>query len=464
MLYSTPNKIRYKLLLTPYKDVIQVSLPLVLSTGSTMVMEFTDRVFLGNYSLDALAAAAPAGITAFLFASFFLGVAGYVNVFIAQYTGSGDNEGVGASLWQGIYFAILGAIFMAILATCAVPIFSIIGHNQDIQQLEVIYFRILCFGAGASLVGATLSCFYSGRGFTRTVMLIHMAGTLFNIPLDYALINGKWGLPELGIEGAAIATVSSWIFIASIFAVLIFNKKNNQQFHLFDKCSLRPDLFMRLMKYGLPGGAQFFLDILVFTFFILMVGRLGKTELAVTNLVLSINGLSYMPMWGFSIGVSTLVGQAMGKDKPDDAVIAARSTAHIALVYVFFMIFIFLFIPEPLIKLFLSNSLKVVETEPLIEMGTILLRFVALFLFFDSLVIIYSGALKGAGDSQFVMWSIISVSLIFLFVPVWFGINRFGMGLYFSWSCITAYLLVLFIIVITRYNNGKWKEIRILDH
>lgn len=455
---------RYKPDLSDYKEVVQISIPLVLSMGSTMVMEFTDRVFLGNYSLNALAAATPAGISGFLFASFFLGVAGYVNVFIAQYSGAKNKAGVGASLWQGIYFAIFGSFFMAILAMAAVPLFSIIGHSQEIQQLEVIYFRILCLGAGANIIGATLSSFYSGRGFTRTVMLVQIAGTLFNIPLDYALINGKWGAPELGIEGAAIATVSSWILIAVIFAILTFSRKNRREFHLVDNKAFDPELFMRLMKYGIPGGAQFCLDIMVFAFFILMVGRLGTNELAVTNLVLSINGLSYMPMWGFSIGVSTLVGQAMGRQKPDDAVIAAKATAHIALIYVLFLIIIFLFRPEPLIRLFLSNDLAMATTAPLIEMGIILLRFVSLYLFFDSIVIIYTGVLKGAGDSGFIMWSIISVSIVFLFIPVWFGIHLFGMGLYFSWSCITAYLLVLFVIVVIRYNKGKWKEIKIIEH
>jgi len=441
-----------------------MSIPLVLSMGSTMIMEFTDRVFLGNYSLDALAAATPAGISSFLFVSFFLGVAGYVNVFIAQYTGAGDKAGVGVSLWQGIYFAMFGSLFMVLLAMAATPIFSAIGHAPEIQQLEVIYFRILCFGSGANIIGVTLSCFYSGRGFTRTVMLTQIAGTLLNIPLDYALINGKWGFPELGIQGAAIATVFSWILIAAIFITLIFNRKNSREFQLLDKWAFNSELFMRLMKYGVPGGAQFFLDIMVFTFFVIMVGRLGKTELAVTNLVLSINGLSYMPMWGFSIGVSTLVGQAMGKKRPEDAVVAARSTAHIALIYVFCMIVIFLLTPEPLIQLFLPENLTPAETEPIIEMGTILLRFVAIYLFFDSIVIIYTGVLKGAGDSSFIMWSIMSASLIFLFIPIWFGINRFGMGLYFSWSCITAYLMVLFIMVISRYNNGKWKELAIIEH
>ena len=445
-----------------YQKVITISLPLVLSMGATTVMEFTDRVFLGNYDLNALAAATPAGITSFLFTSFFLGVAGYVNVFIAQYTGAEDSSGVGASLWQGIYFALLGTVFMATLSLAAGPIFFLIGHGPMIQSLEVIYFRILCLGTGISLLGATFSTFFTGRGLTRVVMIIHITGTLFNIPLDYALINGKWGFPELGIRGAAIATVAAWGLMTILLGFLVFTHANNRRFHVWEEKRFRPVLFMRLMKFGLPGGAQFFLDILVFTFFILMVGRLGRDELAVTNLVLSINSLSYMPMMGFSMGVSTLVGQAIGAGSPQSAQAATRATTHIALAYLAILIPLFILLPEPLIRLFLPQD-PGMDIGPLIKMGTVLLKFVAAYLFFDSLFIIYTGVLKGAGDSRYVMWCMVGTATLLLFLPVCTATTYWHAGLYFIWCCITLYLVVLFFLVMVRYQRGKWKTMSVIE-
>ena len=442
---------------------MEVSLPLVLSMGATTVMEFTDRIFLGNHSLVELAAATPAGITSFLFTAFFIGVASYANVFIAQYTGAGEHEMVGTSLWQGLYFAILGALFMIFLAQMAQPLFAFINHSPEVQRLEVIYFRILCFGTGFSLIGTTLSCFYSGRGLTWTVMVIQSAGTLVNIPLDYALIYGKWGFPELGIQGAATATVFSWFLIATLFALTIFTRTNQIQFKVWSARSFNPKLFLRMMHFGIPGGFQFFLEILAFTFFILMVGRLGDQELVVTNLVLSINAMAYMPMFGFSMGVSTLVGQAMGGREPEVAQDAARSTAHIALIYVLFLSIIFLFLPEPLIKLFLPSGSAAATTSSIIAMGTILLRFVAVYLFFDALAIIYTGVLKGAGDTRFVMTTMLTSSTLFLFIPVWVGVFKMGLGLYFSWSCITFYIFVLYLVLFARYRGGEWKRIQVIQ-
>ena len=96
-----------------------------------------------------------------------------------------------------------------------------------------------------------------------------------NIPLDYCLIYGAGPFPELGIVGAGIATVTSQVFTTCLFALLVFSKNHNKRFGVLAKIGLERELFGRLMRYGLPGGVQFFLEIFAFTFFIFMVGRLG---------------------------------------------------------------------------------------------------------------------------------------------------------------------------------------------
>ena len=126
-----------------YSSVITVSLPLVLSMAATTVMEFTDRVFLANYSLEAIAAALPAGITVFLFLTFFSGISAYMNVFIAQYKGAGAEHRIGLCLWQVIYFSILAAFLLMALSWAAKSIFELGGHSPAIQKQEIIYFRTL---------------------------------------------------------------------------------------------------------------------------------------------------------------------------------------------------------------------------------------------------------------------------------------------------------------------------------
>ena len=436
---------------------------MVLSMAATTVMEFTDRIFLANYDMDAIAAAVPAGIVVFLLISLFGGIAGYLNVFIAQYTGAGANHRIGACLWQGIYFSLFSGVVLWGISHMGEPLFRWGGHDIRVQALEKIYFEIMCAGGGLSVLGAGLSCFFSGRGETRPVMVVTTMGMLFNIPLDYALINGWWVFPELGIRGAAIATVLSWGLIAVIYIGLIFNRTHAQRFGVYSHRSVDWELTGRLIRFGVPGSLQFCMDVLAFTFFIFMVGRIGRMELAVTNIVMSINSLAFMPAMGFSMGLSTLVGQALGRNRPDLARRAAADTRRLLLVYIFFLDLIFVFCPVFLLDLFSSATTHAAEYNRMMETGANLLRIVAVYVFFDALYMSFVGVLKGAGDTRFIMISIGVTGFFVMVLPIYIGIEFFGGGIYYSWVVASLFILSLFSVTFWRYRLGRWQSMRVLE-
>ncbi|MFW5490362.1 MAG: MATE family efflux transporter [Desulfovibrio sp.] len=447
-----------------YKDVLHISLPLIASMGATTLMQFTDRIFLGHYSLESLAAVLPAGITVFLFISFFMGVGSYTNVFIAQYTGANRPEQVGSATWQGVYFSLFAAAILASLCFAAEFIFSLAGHSPEIQELEVAYFRISCLGSGFCILEASLAGFFSGRGITRVVMIANLLGACVNIPLDYLLINGIWIFPEIGIRGAAWATVAGWAVIALVYILLIFNQENERRFCIFSARTFSLDKFRRLLRYGLPNGVQFFLDIFAINFFIFMVGRIGSLELAATNIVFSLDVLAFLPMVGLSIGVGTLVGQAIGANKPDNARYATISALHLGLFYMGVMALIFVSLPEFLIRLFSSDTLMPAgDFTRIIEIGTILLRFVAVYTLMDAVCLVIMGTLKGAGDVHYVMRTLGLTSLIAMVLPLYVGMVVFHLGIYFAWTCLTLYVLAILCIITRRYRSGAWADMKIIE-
>lgn len=450
-----------------YRDVLRVSLPLVVSMGSVTLMQFTDRLFLGRYSLDSIAASMPAGVLAFMFLSFFMGTGEYVNVFIAQYTGMGRPERVAHSLWQGIWFACASGVLLAALSLLGPGLFDLAGHPPGVRALEDTYFRILMLGNGLVVLQVVLSCYYSGRGLTRTVMLVNVLGTVVNIPLDYALINGVsvFGLPlapELGIAGAGLATVTAWGVMFAAYAWLLFGRKNEQAKILRAAMSFDKELFGRLMRYGMPGGVHFFVDIFAVTFFVFMVGRLGTVELAATNIVFALNSLAFLPMIGFSIGVSILVGQALGREAPDDAHRVTMNTLHMTVAYMFCFAFVFIFLPKPLSALFMPRGMSPGEFAPIQEITVMLLRLVAIYSFFDAFVMIFYGALKGAGDTRFVMIAMACMALFVIVIPVYLAIEVAGSGILAPWLFFTSYILGLSIILGARYRKGAWRTMRVV--
>jgi len=439
-------------------------MPLVISMLSSTVMTFTDRIFLGNYSMEALGASLPASIAAFLFLSFFFGVVEYIGVFVSQYTGAQQHERVGAALWQGLWFCVPSGLFLASLWFVAEPLFQLGGHAPEVQELEIVYFRILTIGGGPFLIGICLSCFFSGRGITKPVMVVNMAAAGINIPLDYCLINGIGPFPELGIVGAGLATVCGYTLPAICFGLLVFTKENEKLFRVRSAYKVLPDLFKRFMHFGLPGGVQFFLDIFGISFFVFMVGRLGGVELAATNIAISIDTLAFLPAMGMSIAASIMVGQAMGSGKPGDAVYSTKSVLHLALAYMGFMGVIFVLFPGPLLELFRTRGEAGSDFGSVVDMGTVLLRYVAAFTLIDAVAIVYMGALKGAGDTKFIMQAMGLASFGCLVIPIsimtYYGVA----GVHGPWACLLAYVTVLAFVFMYRFRKGGWRSIRVIEH
>ncbi len=157
------------------RELVRVALPLVISSGSASLMYVMDRIFLTRYSADAMAATLPAGMLHWMLVSLPFGTAGYVNAFVAQYSGAGEPRRIGAVLWQGIYFAFLAGLVLLAIVPLAPAIFVWFNHAPEIRRLETEFFSVLCYGAFPLLLENTLACFWSGRGKTRMIMCVNVA-------------------------------------------------------------------------------------------------------------------------------------------------------------------------------------------------------------------------------------------------------------------------------------------------
>lgn len=443
-----------------YREVLKVAVPLILSTGSWSIQHFVDRMFLTWYSREALAAALPAGMLSFTFASFFMGTASYVNTFVAQYTGADRPQQVGRSVWQGVYFGLLAGVFMMGLYPFAAQIFEWVGHDPEVRALEATYFQIMCIG-GFNIAGAALSAFFTGRGKTMTVMWVNFAVTALNIVLDYAWIFGHWGLPRWGIEGAAWATVIARVFGTAVFVVLILRPEHRKRFNTLGGWRPNPALFRRLMRFGLPNGVQFMLEILAFSMFIMLVGRLGAVELAATNIASNINTLAFLPMLGVGIAVSTLVGRHLGEDRPDLAEKSTWSAFHLALAYMGMMAAGYVLLPHLFLLPFASGA-DAERFAPVWQVCVALLRFVAVYSLFDGMYIVFSAGVKGAGDTRFVMKVSLLLSWTLMVIPVYLAVT-YGRSLYLAWTFTSAYIISIGIVFLFRFRSGKWKSMRVIE-
>ncbi|MEZ0577010.1 MATE family efflux transporter [Halodesulfovibrio aestuarii] len=446
-----------------YRDVLNIGLPLVVSLGSTTAMEFTDRVFLSNYSLISIAAALPAAMVNLVFLLFALGISAYSSVFIAQYYGACKYDKIGSIVWQAIYFCCFAWVFLAALALLAEPFFTFIGHGPEVQKEEIIYFSILTIGSGFALIANAIGCFFTGLGQTRPNMVVNIIAVVINIPLDYMLINGVWIFPEMGIAGAALATVSSWAMQLVMYALLVFKPKNETVYNVISSWRFDKALFGQMMRYGVPSGVNNFFDVFAFTVFVMVIGRLGETELAASNIVLSINSLAFLPVIGLHIAASILVGQAMGRHDVEQATVATHSVLHMALLWMGTFGAIFLLFPYQLTSFFKPADISAEQFFLIQSMCQVLLAYVAFFCIQDAIALIFFGALKGAGDTMYVMWTIALCATFGLGVPIFISRFVFDAGLHTLWVMLIVYVCILALAAYTRFRSGKWKEIQLIE-
>ena len=457
------------------RDVLRLAFPLILSTSSSTIQMFVDRMFLMWHSSEAMSAAMPAGITSFIFVSFFMGTAGYVNTFVAQYTGAGRDSRVGPAVWQGIYFSLFAGVLAVFLIPCAKSIFGWFGHDPVVQQYEVIYFRIMCMGIAPCLIATTVSCFFTGRGKTWVIFYVNVTATIVNIILDYCLIfdhigPAGWQIAGggMGIAGAAYATVIANCVSAVGFSILFFGRKNRRKFATLSGAKLDFGLFGRLMRFGLPNGVQFMLDIMAFALFVNIVGGIDKISLAATTITFQLNMLAFLPMIGFGIALTTLVGQSLGKNKPEIAKRSTWSAFYMTFTYMSLIAVGFWFLPD----MFLYPFEAGVRTENIEEFMAIksiaktLLCFVSFYCLFDAGNIIFSATLKGAGDTRFVMLLSVCLSWTTMVMPTYLAIkNQWGPcgGLYLAWGFTTGYVCILAAAFFIRFMHGKWKSMRVIE-
>ncbi|MEW6531131.1 MAG: MATE family efflux transporter [Thermodesulfobacteriota bacterium] len=447
-----------------YREVIRIAGPLILATGSLTLTLFVDRLFLAWHSEASVAAASPAGITYFTLCSLFMGTAQYVNSIVAQYHGAGDRPACARAVWQGIFFAIISMPFILACIPLGWWIFAWSAHGEKLVQLEQDYYTLLMMGGLLLPMNAALSSFFSGRGKTWTILWGNALGNGVNTVLAYVLIFGKLGLPELGIRGAGIATAISQVCPVIYWGYLFLSPQQQEAYQTRRQLRWDRGLFLLIVRYGIPAGLQLFLDVAAFALFVLLVGRLGERDLAVSNIVVSIEMLSFLPMWGMSIATATMVGQYIGGDKLRVAEKSVRSALKLAFVYMGIMSFLYLLFPATFLELFRSGAHSEEGFQEIVAKGATILRLVAVYSLFDTLFIIYSGALKGAGDTRFAMWAQVLLAWFVFVPPVYLLIQYFNASLTIAWTWSVVYVILLGLVFRSRYRTGLWKQIRMLNH
>ncbi|PKQ60442.1 MATE family efflux transporter [Labilibaculum filiforme] len=350
-----------------YKSIWKIAYPIILGSAAQNIIALTDTAFLGHLSETALGAAAIATIFYFAIVMLAWGFGLGAQIVIARRVGEGNRKLVGKTFDHSLYFlVILAVVLVGFMELQAPPILKAIVKSDAIYGASIEYISYRAWGILFACVNILFRAFYIGVAKTKIIGYSTIFMAIVNIFFDYVLIFGKWGFPEMGIKGAAIASVIAELFVMVFFIIYTLKRVPFKTYALFEFVKIDWGLYSRLIKVSFPMMIQNSLALSCWFVFFLMVERMGERELAISNIVRSIYVLLMVPVWSFAAAANTLVSQVIGEGYPGEVMNVIWRTIKLSFFSVLVLVGICFFNPELLISIYTDELSLIAETKPVL--------------------------------------------------------------------------------------------------
>jgi multidrug resistance protein, MATE family len=413
------------------RTLLLLGVPLIASNLAQFAIGLTDTVMLGWYDVKALAAATLANSLYFLLFLVGAGFANAVAPLVAAAVSAGEEAQVRRvtrmGLWLSLGFALAGILPMM----WSEAFFLSIGQDPEISALSQDYLRIAAWGLVPALMVTVIRSYLSALELTAMILWATIGSALLNALLNYMLIFGNWGAPELGVRGAAIASVAT--VTLSVAILLAYALWKVPQYRLLQRIwRVDPGAMWRVFRLGLPIGLTALAESGLFSASAVMVGWIGAVELAAHGIALQLASAAFMLHLGLSQAVTVRAGRAMGRRDEPMLRRGALAAYGISTGFAVATVILFLSIPETLVSAFIDPTEP--ERQRLLAIGVALVAMAALFNLVDGLQVVALGLLRGVQDAAVPMihaavsyWLVgLPISLVLGF---WFDLGAIGVWL-----------------------------------
>ncbi len=466
-----------------FGEVLRLSLPTSVALLSATIVRFIDRLMVSRLGPHVLSAIQVSALTSFMLEAFAFGTLGILSAYVGQSLGEGKPRRCGRYAWVAIRLAVAYALLMLPLLFLAPTVMAQFGHGPETQRLEVLYLRYMVLSFILTIPSRSLEMFFIGIHKPRIIVVAITIANIFNIAANYVLIFGKLGFPKMGLEGAAIGSLISWTLQ---FAILFGRFLSHKYAAVYGTRSFRfaqRHLYAQLLKRGVPVGARLFNAMICWNIFSnYLVGGFGPAHLAGNSAVATYALVITLPIVGIGMAVTALVGRYIGANRLDLARKRLHTALIVGLIYLLAVGGLVAAYRKPLVRFFITKKepaarVDLTHTQPAdlgaedladpheaIRIGAKLMLFMLLVQLCDCLSIIYTGALRGAGDTFWPMAVVMAMAWMFevgggtLIARKLPQLSSSGpyLAAAFYLACSAGYLL-------WRFETGKWHKIDIFD-
>jgi len=464
-------------------EVWSIAWPTVATMTSYTVMQFIDKLMIGQVGPLEVAAQGNGGVWAFVPIAVSMGFLTVVNTFVSQNLGRGKPENGPRYAWAALWITVVAWLVLLLPFAASMPIiFGAMHDNPAVEsfarlvRMETHYGQILLLGAVFTLSSRSLHHYFFGLHRPKVATVSAVCGNLTNVLCNYVLIFGAdgipgWGIPgvpgvpALGIYGAAIGTVIGGMVEAAIPLAIFLGPRMNAELH--SRSQWRPQWkpVRDLLRVGWPAAMQYGNEVVCWSLFMSwIIGQFGENHMTAGWIALTYMHLSFMPAVGFSVAATSLVGRYIGAGDPNRAQHRARVGLGVALTYMTICAAVFFFGRHQLVGVFIGGDATPEQAAHIIAIGAKLMICAAVFQTMDAVGIVYTGALRGAGDTIWpgVMTMVLSWTFIvgggWLMIHFAPGLESIG-----PWIAASAFVIIYGIAMALRFESGRWRRIRLMD-
>ena len=433
------------------KGLLGLAFPVVGSMLLQTMFSIIDMIWIGHLGDAALAAISTAEFAIWCVFTLAAMVSTGVTAMIARFVGAGEQHIAGQVAGQGIWLGIVVSIGIGgggLLS--ASHLFDFMGTADDVTKQGLSYLEVMFWGMPSLILFFVLGAIYRGNGDTKTPMVLLTIAVLINGALDPFLIFGWGPFPELGVTGAAYATVSARVCGVVIGVKILLRRQNWLNWRGSGGRQLDLPVMWRILRIGIPASLAGLVLNIVYIFLTRVMTEFGTVSLAAFGVGHKATSITFMLGMGISTAVTTIVGQNLGAKQPNRAARATWMGCWIIIFINGFMAVIYFTLSSGIIRIF-------IDEPEVIQIGSNFLKIIALAEIFIGIELVLGAAFSGAGDT--LPPTVISVSLTvvryplsyYLAVILWNNVNG-------VWVAIALTAIMRGILIMYWFSRGKWKQ------
>jgi len=437
-----------------YKDIWKIAYPIILSSIVHNIIGVTDTAFLGRVGVIELGAAAIGSVFYLTIIMLGFGFAIGTQIIIARRFGENNPKEIGKTMEQSLYFLIFLAVFLILAMFLNLPIiFKSLLQSAEVEKATGEYLKFRIFGLLFAFIMHGFRAFYIGIARTRVITYTTIIMAFSNIFLDYVLIFGELGFPEMGIAGAAIASVISELLATLFFIFYTIKFVDTKYFQLFQFKKIDFSYLYKILKVAFPTMMQNFISFVGWFFFFLFVEQLGESSLAISNIIRSVYVVMLIPIWGFSSAANTLVSYSIGRNNPGDVLPIIYKVLKLTLLGVIGLVIINIIFPELILIVYTNDKVLIANSLTSLYVVCFASLFIAVgFVFFSGVT--------GTGNTKVSLF--IETFVIFIYViATYIIVNLDNAKVEWVWIVEIIYGFVIALMSYLYLTFGKWQNKRI---